>query len=153
MPAGFTSSFAKSLDSSCPMKVKEAEDGESIEQGTCYIAPGGYHMVIAKKLNKYYISLNQEPPIKNLRPAVDKLFYAAAEKAGHDCMGVVLTGMGDDGARGAKQLKESGAYTVAQDENSSVVYGMPGQAVALGGIEDIVSLDQIPQAIIDYLKE
>lgn len=153
MPAGFTKSFADNLDASCAMRVKEARHNESVEDGTCYIAPGGYHTEIVKQKGRYYIKLNDQPPISNLRPAIDKLFYSAAEQAAPNCMGVILTGMGRDGALGLKKMKQAGAYTVAQDEKSSVVYGMPKQALTEGGVEQVYPLDQIPKAIVDYLND
>ncbi len=153
MPSGFTKSFADTLDVSCDMKVKEAEDGEPVNDGVCYIAPGGYHLEINRQHGRYYIKLNEQAPINNLRPAIDKLFYSAAEYAAPNCMGGILTGMGKDGAQGLKKMRQAGAYTIAQDEKTSVVYGMPKQALTEGGVEQIYPLDQIPKAIVDYLND
>ena len=153
MPSGFTASFAKSLDSICSMRVKEAENREQIVSGVCYIAPGNYHLLLNKRGSNYYIELNQEPPVRTHRPSIDKAFYSLAEKASPNSLGIILTGMVDDGAKGMKEMYDNGCYTIAQDEETSVVFGMPKQAIKLGGVKKVLPLDQISGAIMNYVKE
>ncbi len=153
MPSGFTASFAQSLDSICSMKVKEAEHRDQIVSGTCYVAPGNYHLVVKKSGSSYYIELNQDPPMRSHRPSIDKTFYSLAENVAPNSMGVVLTGMVDDGARGLKEMYDQGCHTVAQDEKTSVVFGMPKQAIKLGGVRKVLPLDKIAGSIMNYVKE
>ena len=143
IPEHFSGSFAKRLDSICKIKVCEAVDGQQILQGHCYIAPGNRHLIVKKSGAKYVISLSDDLPVNRHKPSVDVMFRSVAMCVGPNALGVILTGMGDDGAVGLKEMKEHGAYTVAQDEETSVVWGMPGSAVKLGGVSKIVPLEHM----------
>lgn len=153
MPPVFTKSFAERLDSVCKVHVKEAEDGDLIGPGQVLIAPGNYHMLVEKKGAKYYTKIKQGPPVHHHRPSVDVLFNSVAQAAGINATGVILTGMGADGAKGLLAMKQKGAQTVAQDEATSVVYGMPKVANDIGGATEVLPLQKIADAIIDYSKE
>ncbi len=133
MPGGFTRSFAERLDKLCRITVKEAEDGERVLPGHAYIAPGDQHLELARSGANYVARLNDGPPVNRHRPSVDVLFDSAARHAGRNAIGVLLTGMGKDGAKGLVTMREAGAVTLAQDEASCVVFGMPREAIALGG--------------------
>jgi two-component system, chemotaxis family, protein-glutamate methylesterase/glutaminase len=148
MPQGFTAAFARRLDSVCAMKVKEAEDGEPVQPGHAYIARGARHMLLQRTGTRYHIAIKDGPPVSRHRPSVDVLFRSAARSAGSNAMGVIMTGMGDDGARGMFEMKQAGAYTVAQDEATSVVFGMPKEAIARGGVDRVVPLEQIAREIL-----
>ncbi len=152
MPASFTTSFASSLNSSCRMNVKEAEDGESVMAGYAYIAPGGRHMLLKRKTEGYYIKIDNSEPVNRHKPSVDKTFQSVAESASPSGLGVILTGMGDDGARGLKEMHSKGSLTLAQDEKTSIVFGMPKKAIELGGVDQVLSLDKISEAIVTYVK-
>ena len=145
MPPLFTRTLAERLNSSSAVEVKEAEDGDLLKPGTVYIAPGDYHMVVSKTGS---ILLNQDPPIGTLRPAVDILFDSLAEHYGPDVVAAVLTGMGSDGRRGAKSIKENGGTVLAQSEQTCVIYGMPRAIVEAGYADAIVPLDEIAPEII-----
>ena len=147
MPEHFTASFAARLNTLCQVEVKEAKNGELIMPSTIYIAPGNYHMMVETSGAKRIIRIKDGPRMHGQRPAVDILFNSAAEKVGKNCIAVLMTGMGRDGAIGMKNVKEAGGYTIAQDEASSIVFGMPKEAIAIGGASEISSLDAIPQAI------
>ncbi|OEF95822.1 protein-glutamate methylesterase/protein-glutamine glutaminase [Desulfuribacillus alkaliarsenatis] len=151
MPAGFTKSYAQGLNKQCRMNVKEAEDREPLKFGYAYIASGGKHTKIHKSGFQYEIRLTDDPPYNRHRPSVDVTFLSIAEHAGGNVMGAILTGMGGDGAKGLKELHDLGAYTIVQDEKSSIVYGMPKQAISLGAVKEVVALDAIPKKIIDYI--
>ncbi|WP_246542736.1 protein-glutamate methylesterase/protein-glutamine glutaminase [Paludibacterium yongneupense] len=152
MPENFTQSFARRLDGLCAMTVKEAEQGEAVQRGTAYIAPGHSHMFLVRAAGGgWRIGLSQEEKVNRHRPSVDVLFDSAAALAGRSAVGVILTGMGRDGADGLKRMHDAGAFTVAQDENSCVVYGMPKAAVAAGGVDVSESLDRIAGRIVDCL--
>ncbi len=151
MPAGFTTSYAQSLNSSCRMKVKEAEDGDRISFGQAFIAPGGKHLLLEKKSSGYIIRLDNGPPVNRHRPSVDKTFFSVAEESSPDSMGLILTGMGGDGARGLKAMHDQGSPTLAQDEETSIVYGMPRQAVELGAVDRILPLGEMAAAIQDFV--
>jgi two-component system, chemotaxis family, protein-glutamate methylesterase/glutaminase len=148
MPAGFTAAFAKRLDSICQIRVKEAEDGEPVLPGCAYIAPGARHMLLQRTGLRYQIAIKDGPPVSRHRPSVDVLFRSAAQHAGANALGVIMTGMGDDGARGLLEMKKLGATTRAQDEESCVVFGMPKEAIALGAAEKVVALSQIAREIM-----
>ena len=148
MPAGFTAAFARRLDSMCQIRVKEAEDGEPVLPGCAYIAPGARHMLLQRTGLRYQIAIKDGPPVSRHRPSVDVLFRSAAQHAGANALGVIMTGMGDDGARGLLEMKKLGAPTRAQDEESCVVFGMPKEAIALGAAEKVVALSQIPREIL-----
>ncbi|PJG55607.1 chemotaxis response regulator protein-glutamate methylesterase [Bradyrhizobium forestalis] len=148
MPAGFTAAFARRLDSVCQIRVKEAEDGEPVLPGCAYIAPGARHMLLQRIGLRYQIAIKDGPPVSRHRPSVDVLFRSAAQHAGANALGVIMTGMGDDGARGMLEMRKLGAATRAQDEESCVVFGMPKEAIAHGGVERVVSLHHIPREIM-----
>ncbi len=151
MPANFTKSFAERLDGLCAIRVKEAVDGDSIMPGQALLAPGNLHMVMRRSGARYYVTVKDGPLVCHQRPAVDVLFNSVAAFAGANAIGVILTGMGKDGAQGILKMKEAGARTIAQDEKSCVVFGMPKEAIATGGIDRIEPLPHIAQAILDYL--
>lgn len=137
MPPGFTRSFAQRLNGLCRISVKEAEHGERVLPGHAYIAPGHAHLLLARSGANYIAHLSDEPPVNRHRPSVDVLFRSAAQHAGKNALGVILTGMGRDGAAGLLEMKKAGAYTFAQDEASCVVFGMPREAIAMGGVDDV----------------
>jgi two-component system, chemotaxis family, protein-glutamate methylesterase/glutaminase len=144
MLPGFTGAFARRLDAICEISVKEAEDGEDVLQGVAYVAPGGRHLLLARRRLSYVLRVTEDPPVNRHRPSVDTLFRSMADAAASRAIGVILTGMGADGAEGLLGLRRAGARTVAQDEASSVVFGMPRQAIALGGAEEVVPLAEMP---------
>ena len=145
MPKGFTASFAERLDKESKVMVVEAEDKMPIVKGTVYIAPGDYHM----ELEDNMIRLNKKAKIFGVRPAVDYLFISAAEAYGRNLLGIILTGMGKDGAAGMLKIKEKGGYNIAQDMESSVVYGMPGHAINQNAVHQVLSLENI-STVINY---
>jgi two-component system chemotaxis response regulator CheB len=147
MPEAFTRSFAARLDSLCRLSVKEAEHGERILPGHAYVAPGSAHLLLARSGANYVVELNQGPPVNRHRPSVDVLFRSVANTAGANAMGVILTGMGKDGAQGMLELHDAGCWTIAQDEASCVVFGMPKEAIAVGGVDEVLPLDKIGLAI------
>ncbi|MBN9308530.1 chemotaxis response regulator protein-glutamate methylesterase [Devosia sp.] len=150
MPERFTAAFARRLDGLCQMRVKEAEDGDAVEPGCVLIAPGGHHMVLHRTGARYTVRVIDGPHVSRHRPSVDVLFRSAAYGAGRNALGVLLTGMGDDGARGLLEMREAGAATLAQDEDSSVVFGMPKEAIALGAAQKVVGLRRIAHEITAY---
>lgn len=151
MPAGFTKSFANRLDSLCQISVKEAEGGERILPGHAYIAPGDKHLLLVRSGANYVTQLSDEAPVNRHKPSVDVLFASAAVAAGKNALGVILTGMGKDGAVGMKQMKDAGAYNFAQNEESCVVYGMPKEAVAHGGVDEVAHLHDLPKLVLNHL--
>jgi two-component system chemotaxis response regulator CheB len=150
MPERFTAAFARRLDGLCRMTVKEAEDGDVVEPGRVLIAPGGYHMVLHRTGSRYTVQVIDGPHVSRHRPSVDVLFRSAAYGAGKNALGVLLTGMGDDGARGLLEMRQAGAMTIAQDEESSVVFGMPKEAIALGAAHKVVALRRVAHEITTY---
>jgi two-component system chemotaxis response regulator CheB len=152
IPPHFSRTMAKHLNEICAFPVREALDGEELNWGSCLVAPGDFHMAMARSQHGYRVRLTQSPPVHHCRPAVDVLFRSAAELVGPDAVSVLLTGMGVDGARGMLALRSIGARTLAQDESSCVVFGMPQAAIAAGAIERIVPLPRIAEAIIDALR-
>jgi len=148
MPQYFTKSFAERLDSLCELKVKEAEDREVLTNGKVLIAPGNIHMEIKRTGGMYFVKLVDSPRVYHQKPAVDILFKSVAKYVGKDAVGVILTGMGRDGANGMLEMKKAGAYNIAQDEKSCVVFGMPKEAIELGGVDKVAHLDNIPAEII-----
>jgi two-component system chemotaxis response regulator CheB len=149
MPAGFTRSFAQRLDTLCSLTVREATHGERVLPGHVYLAPGGdCHMRLSRSGANYVVELDPSEPVNRHRPSVDVLFHSAAISAGQNAIGVILTGMGKDGAAGLLEMKRAGARTLAQDEASCVVFGMPREAIALGGADEIVSLDGMSERIL-----
>ena len=151
MPANFTTSFAERLNSLCQIRVKEAEDGDSVLPGTALLAPGNFHMVMRRSGARYYVNVKSGPLVCYQRPAVDVLFNSVAAYGGANAIGVILTGMGKDGAQGMLKMKEAGAQTIAQDEKSCVVFGMPKEAIAAGGVDRVVSLRDIPAEVLKML--
>ncbi|MBD9388293.1 chemotaxis response regulator protein-glutamate methylesterase [Agrobacterium sp. AGB01] len=148
MPEKFTAAFAKRLNSLCEMEIKEAADGDPVLRGHVLIAPGDKHMLLERQGARYHVSVRTGPLVSRHRPSVDVLFRSAARAAGANAMGVIMTGMGDDGARGMLEMHQAGAFTVSQDEASSVVFGMPKEAIAHGGVEKILPLDRIAAEIL-----
>ncbi|CAO96515.1 protein-glutamate methylesterase/protein-glutamine glutaminase [Erwinia tasmaniensis] len=148
MPAGFTRSFADRLNKLCQITVKEAEDGERILPGHAYIAPGAMHLELARSGANYQVKLNDGPPVNRHKPSVDVLFNSVARFAGRNAVGVILTGMGNDGAAGLLAMNQAGAWTIAQNEASCVVFGMPREAIALGGASEVLDLNQISQHML-----
>jgi len=151
MPEAFTKPFADRLDSLCKISVKEAEHNERVLPGHAYIAPGHSHLLLKRSGANYITELNQGPPVNRHRPSVDVLFRSAANNAGKNSIGVILTGMGKDGALGMLEMKQAGAYNFAQDEASCVVYGMPKEAVAVGGVDEIVPLKDMAKKVLAHL--
>lgn len=150
MPEKFTAMYAQRLNGICAMNVREAKDGDRLERGVALIAPGGRHMQIRKTAGQYYVSVIDGPPVNRHKPSVDVLFRSAAEHGGRDVLGILMTGMGDDGARGMKVLHDGGARTIAQNEETCVVFGMPKEAIKLQAVDDILPLDDIARAILAF---
>ncbi|MBV8467072.1 MAG: chemotaxis response regulator protein-glutamate methylesterase [Burkholderiales bacterium] len=148
MPAGFTAAFAQRLDKLCEIRVEEAKDGQRVLPGLALIAPGDKHMSLIRSGAQYIVEVKDGPPVNRHRPSVDVLFRSVAKSAGRNAMGVIMTGMGADGARGLKEMHDTGSATLAQDEATCVVYGMPKEAVALGAASRIVPLGAIARAIL-----
>jgi two-component system chemotaxis response regulator CheB len=148
MPEKFTASFAKRLDGLCQVDVKEAADGDTVLPGRVLIAPGNRHMLLNRSGARYHVTIKDGPLVSRHRPSVDVLFRSAARYAGPNAVGIIMTGMGDDGARGLLEMKTAGAATVAQNEETCTVFGMPKEAIALGGVDKIVPLDLIPHEIL-----
>lgn len=148
MPQGFTASFARRLNEECLINVKEAKDGDSILRGHALIAPGNFHTLVKRSGARYHVDVKDGPLVSRHRPSVDVLFRSASRYAASNVISAILTGMGDDGARGMKEMFDSGAYTVAQDEKTSVVYGMPAVAVERGGVIESLPLQKIAAALI-----
>ena len=154
MPATFTKLFAKRLDGLCKITVKEAEDEEPVLPGHAYVAPGGFHLRVERYAGRGYgIKLGADAPVNLHRPSVDVLFQSAADAAGADAIGVILTGMGKDGAQGLLAMRGKGAFTIAQDEASSIVFGMPKEAIELGAAEVVAPLSQIARKIVNHLSD
>ncbi|OLP55844.1 chemotaxis response regulator protein-glutamate methylesterase [Rhizobium rhizosphaerae] len=148
MPEKFTAAFAKRLNGLCEVEVKEAQDGDPVLRGHVLIAPGDRHMLLERQGARYHVSVREGPLVSRHRPSVDVLFRSAARAAGSNAMAVIMTGMGDDGARGMLEMKQAGAYTVAQDEATSVVFGMPKEAIARGGVDKILGLPLLASEIL-----
>ena len=150
MPEKFTAMYAERMNQSCAVNVREARDGDRLERGLVLIAPGGRHMRLRKAAGQYYAVVSDGPAVNRHRPSVDVLFKSTAECAGRDALGLLLTGMGDDGARGLKLMHDAGARTIAQNEASCVVFGMPCEAIKLGAADDVLHLDQMAGAILQF---
>ena len=151
MPEGFTRSFAKRLDGLCKISVNEAAGNERILPGHAYIAPGHSHLLLARSGANYVTQLDTGPPVNRHRPSVDVLFGSAAKFAGKNAVGVIMTGMGKDGAFGMLQMKQAGAHNFAQDEASCVVFGMPREAIAVGATDEVAPLHELPTKVLAYL--
>jgi two-component system chemotaxis response regulator CheB len=148
MPEKFTEAFANRLNGICQIEVREARSGDRVIPGRALIAPGGRHMQLKRNGAQYHVEVMDGPLVNRHRPSVDVLFRSVAKCAGKNALAVIMTGMGDDGAKGMLEMKEAGAYNIAQDERTSVVFGMPKEAIKLGGVDEILPLDDIPQAVI-----
>lgn len=153
MPEHFTRSFADRLNEICKIHVKEAEDGDSVLQGKVLIAPGNKHMLLRRSGARYYVEVKDGPLVNRHRPSVDVLFRSTAVYAGSNSIGVIMTGMGDDGAKGLLEMKETGAQTIAQDEASCVVFGMPKEAIKLGAANYTLPLDKIAMQVLGFRKK
>ncbi|MEI6126472.1 MAG: chemotaxis response regulator protein-glutamate methylesterase [Pseudomonadota bacterium] len=151
MPEKFTNSFAQRLNAHCKIEVKEAENGDRIIPGKALIAPGNLHMIVKRSGATYFVEIKTGPLVKRQRPSVDVLFNSMSKYVGSNAVGVILTGMGSDGAEGLLKMKESGASTIAQDEKSCVVFGMPKEAIALKAADKIISLPRIPETILELI--
>ncbi len=150
MPEMFTAMFAERLDSLCEIEVREARDGDRVFPGRALIAPGGRHMLLKRSGAQYVVEVTDGPLVNRHRPSVDVLFRSVAKFAGANALGIIMTGMGDDGARGLKEMHDAGARTIAQNEASCVVFGMPREAIKLGAVDVTMALDQIPAAIVGH---
>lgn len=153
MPPIFTSAFAKRLNELSRCRVKEAEEGDRVLPGNVYIAPGNYHMTLVHSGALYYIKLNQGPLMHGVRPAADVLFNSVAKAAGKNAIGLILTGMGKDGAEGLKMMKEAGSFNIAQDKETSVVYGMPQEAARLNAVDKICAIYDIPRVLFKQFQD
>jgi two-component system chemotaxis response regulator CheB len=148
MPELFTRAFAARLDSLCAITVKEAESNDTVIRGRALIAPGNHHMLLKRSGARYYVEIKDGPLVCRHRPSVDVLFRSAARYAGRNAVGVILTGMGDDGARGMLEMKQAGAMTIAQDEATCIVFGMPKEAIKAGGVDKVLPLQSVARAIL-----
>jgi two-component system, chemotaxis family, protein-glutamate methylesterase/glutaminase len=148
IPEAFSGPFTKRMDTLAAMSVVEPVDGQQIKTGHAYIAPGGKHLLVERDGARYLCRINDGPPVNRHRPSVDVLFRSVAQNVGPNAIGVILTGMGDDGARGLKEMRDAGAPTIAQDEATSVVWGMPGAAVKLGGVGEVLPLGRVAEAMM-----
>lgn len=150
MPEKFTALFAQRLNTVCQLEVREARDGDRIRTGLALIAPGGRHMTVKRNGAQYVVEVRDGPLVNRHKPSVDVLFRSVAHAAGNNAMGIIMTGMGDDGARGLKEMHDAGARTVAEDESTCVVFGMPKEAIKHGGVDKTVPLDQISREVMHY---
>ena len=153
MPAQFTTSFAERLNNECAVTVKEAADGDSIIPGHVLIAPGGFHMLLRRSGANYYVTVKDGPHVCHQKPSAEVLFNSAAKYAGANTVGAILTGMGSDGAAGLLKMRQNGAHTLAQDEASSIVFGMPKEAIQLGAAEKVVPLSEVAQTLIHFAQQ
>ena len=152
MPEHFTASFAQRLNSLCKIAIHEAEDGDLVQRGQALIAPGNHHMLLKRQGKDYYVEIKDGPLVTRHRPSVDVLFRSAARYAGKNAIGIIMTGMGDDGAKGMREMHDAGSFNIAQDEATCIVYGMPCEAVKAGAVDTIVPLGQIAQTMLANAK-
>lgn len=152
MPEQFTRSFAERLNESCRVSVKEAANGDTLIQGHVLIAPGNYHTLLKRSGARYYLEVREGPMVNRHRPSVDVLFRSVARYAGRNALGIILTGMGKDGAKGLLEMKQAGAKTIAQDEKTSVVFGMPKEAIDLGAVDSVIPLPKIAPFISSHYR-
>jgi two-component system chemotaxis response regulator CheB len=152
MPEKFTTSFSQRLNNVCAMEVREARDNDRVVPGVALIAPGNYHMLLYRSGGTYQVRIKSGPRVHYQRPSVDVLFQSVAKHAGKNAVGAILTGMGADGAKGMVSMRQAGAHTVAQDEASCVVFGMPKEAIKMGGAEEVVSLDKVSTSLLNALQ-
>lgn len=150
MPETFTASFAQRLNGLCALSVKQADFGDTVLPGRVLLAPGNKHLLIKRSGARYYVETKEGPLVSRHRPSVDVLFRSGARYVGKNAIGVILTGMGDDGARGMKEMKDAGAFNFAQDEKTSVVFGMPKVAIEYGGVDRVMSLNDIPMSVAQH---
>lgn len=150
MPEKFTAMYAQRLDGICALNVREARDGDRLERGVALIAPGGRHMQLRKAGGQYFAVVADGPPVNRHKPSVDVLFRSAAECAGKEALAIILTGMGDDGARGMKLLHDRGARTIAQSEETCVVFGMPKEAIRMGAVDEVLDIGRVAEAITRF---
>jgi two-component system chemotaxis response regulator CheB len=153
MPEHFTTAFARRLDGICSVTVKEAQDDDTVLTGRALIAPGNRHMLLKRSGARYYVEIKDGPLVCRHRPSVDVLFRSAARYAGKNAVGVIMTGMGDDGSRGMLEMKEAGAFTIAQDKSTSVVFGMPQEAIKLGAVDKVLPLELISNKVLCECKQ
>jgi two-component system chemotaxis response regulator CheB len=153
IPKVFSGPFAQRLNRICPIEVCEAADGQDIRPGHVYIAPGDRHLMVARSGGRWVCRLDEGPHVNRHRPSVDVLFRSVAQQAGQNAIGVLLTGMGRDGAQGLKEMKEAGSPTIVQDEATSVVWGMPGEAVEIGAADEILPLQRIAARVLERAVE
>jgi two-component system chemotaxis response regulator CheB len=150
MPEVFTAQFARRLDDTCRIEVKEAETNDRLVSGRALIAPGNHHLAVRRSGALYFVDVLDGPPVSLHRPSVNVLFRSAAQAAGPNAVGVILTGMGDDGADGMAEMRRAGAHTIAQDEATSVVFGMPKEAIARGGVDEVLPLPRIARSVLKW---
>lgn len=150
MPEHFTAAFSKRLNTSCRISVKEAQNNDTVLRGHALIAPGNSHMLLKRSGARYYVEVKGGPLVSRHRPSVDVLFRSGARYAGRNAVGVIMTGMGDDGAKGMREMKDNGAYNIAQDEATSVVFGMPQEAIKHGGVDKIMPLQRIASEVVRF---
>ena len=150
MPERFTAMFAERLNGLCQIEVREGKDGDRVRPGLALIAPGGKHMMVKRSGAQYYVEVKDGPLVNRHKPSVDVLFRSVAQAAGRNALGIIMTGMGDDGARGLKEMRDTGSPTIAEDKSTCVVFGMPKEAIRLGGAAKVAPLDEIPKEIIGY---
>jgi len=153
MPEHFTAAYARRLNELCTIDVREARDGDAVVRGRALIAPGNQHMLLTRSGASYRVAVKTGPCVNRHRPSVDVLFKSVSRYAGRNAVGVLMTGMGSDGASGLKAVRDAGAHTIAQDEASSVVFGMPKEAIRLGGAEKVVGLDRIAEVVLDFATD
>lgn len=152
MPAQFTTSFAERLNGECQVNVTEAQNGDRVIPGRILIAPGGLHMSLQRSGANYYVNVKDGPPVCRQKPSVEVMFHSVAKYAGANAVGAILTGMGNDGAGGLLNMRQNGAHTIAQDEASSIVFGMPKEAIERGAAEKVVPLSNIAQTLIMFAQ-
>ena len=152
MPEKFTAMFAERLNGLCDIEVREARDGDRVMPGRALIAPGGRHMMLKRSGAQYQVEVVDGPLVNRHKPSVDVLFRSVAKFAGSNALGIIMTGMGDDGARGLQEMHAAGARTIAQDEASCVVFGMPREAIKLGAADQVMGLERIPEAMMAYTR-
>jgi two-component system, chemotaxis family, protein-glutamate methylesterase/glutaminase len=152
MPEVFTRAFANRLDGICQISVKEAETNDTVLRGRALIAPGNHHLLLKRSGARYFVEIKDGPLVSRHRPSVDVLFRSAARYAGANAVGVIMTGMGDDGARGMLEMKEAGAFNIAQDEASCIVFGMPNEAIKRGAADEVLPLDRIARSVLDHAR-
>jgi two-component system, chemotaxis family, protein-glutamate methylesterase/glutaminase len=148
MPEKFTRAFANRLDGLCRISVKEAENNDTVLRGRALIAPGNYHLLLKRSGARYYVEVREGPLVSRHRPSVDVLFRSGARYAGRNAVGIIMTGMGDDGARGLLEMKQAGAITIAQDEKTCVVFGMPNEAIKRGAADRVLPLESLAPAML-----